>query len=160
MSWASTTFFNIPDRNESMTEIVCKGKDGRYRQFIVNGPMEDSNPKGRELRFTVSTEDPSKAEGEVFELVLLEKKDGNFQSIWIGNSVATVYRAVGIPHELLPLVARTIGKRICSGPSGTSESGVWRTKEATEMWQRLTDSGRATYESEEDVYCTVEPINT
>jgi hypothetical protein len=135
--------------------INCIGKDEVQRVFIFDDPDDEVTADGnRELFFCVKVNSTSEW---FFELQLREKFDGEFQIISIQHHHRPEYGSMGIPDSLLPYLARLLDRRICSSRSLVEGTNEYRTCQATKMWERLVQKGRAEYFPEEDVYRTTSP---
>jgi hypothetical protein len=136
-----------------MHSITCTGIDGVERVFVFDDPEEETTPEGhRELFFCVKTCPEAMY---FFELQLREKPDGESQIISIEHHNRPEYASMGIPDSLLPYLARHLGRRICSSRVRVEGTNEYRTVQATGMWDRLVQKGRAQFFAAEGIYRTI-----
>ncbi|MBU0522385.1 MAG: hypothetical protein KKC24_11480 [Gammaproteobacteria bacterium] len=132
-----------------MTEIICIGRDGQSRNYtytITKNLQEDQWC----YRFRSA---PPPASGEAFEITVSLISDSEVRVIAMYNNGEGEYVAKGIPDVGIPLIASELEKTVCSSPNLCTD-GVFRTLQATKVWQRLVDKGQAIYSETEDVFRT------
>ena len=131
-----------------MTQLRCTDKEGNERIYLLK--CEYDSIRG-EFTYRVYS-DPLPSSGEFFELSVKEVK-GELQVTAMYNHNEPEYKGKGIPDSLLMHVAAQSGKRVRSSPSW-APGGVYRTPDATKVWDRLVSKKLASYSEQDDVYQT------
>lgn len=87
---------------------------------------------------------------EFFEFILKPMDDGSHMVMMINAHGA--YAGLGIPDAIIPFAANHLSTELRSSPTNSACGNYWRTPEATKVWERLVDSGKAEYDRAADVY--------
>jgi hypothetical protein len=132
-----------------MAEISCIDRDGQSRiyTYTVTKNFQESEWSYRFRSI------PPPESGEAFEITVSLISGSEVQVIAMYNNGESEYVAKGIPDFGIPLIASELQKTVCSSPN-LCMNGVFRTPQATKVWQRLVDKGQAMYSEAEDVYRT------
>lgn len=112
---------------------------------------EDTHDGHHEFNFFIQTKINAI---HFFQLSLRQKLDGDLQIISIEHQNHPDYMSKGIPDSLLPYLARTLGRCICSSRTYVEGTNEFRTIAATKMWERLVTKKLAIYYRDEDIYRT------
>ncbi|MFZ3218421.1 MAG: hypothetical protein WA174_00225 [Rhodoferax sp.] len=130
--------------------IACVGQGAVSRSFNVRlTKLEpEFEPVHWEVQLTRLAPDENE---EPYELTLVEEDDDCARIDVIHNHSNPHFLKAGIPEVLLPAVASRIGRRIRSN-SSIAVGNIFRSENATRMWERLRSIGRATLDNETDFY--------
>lgn len=132
-----------------MNTITCIGRDGIARTFNYthDEEMHDGRPK---WNYQIRVEG-QRMEDEFFELSLREIQPGVLQVAVLRNQGAAHLKAMGILDTLIPHLKTELLCQIESSPKNGGP-GIFRTPDATRVWNRLVAKGLATYDASRDVY--------
>lgn len=127
-------------------KLKCVGKDRIEREFDLH--IQAS--AGDYPRFVLTH--PSILDG-FFELILKPLSDRTHMVMAMNAHVT--YGGYGIPDAIIPFAANYLSTEIRSSPTISACGSFWRTREATNAWERLVTAGKAEYIKGEDVYRVV-----
>lgn len=131
-----------------MIQLRCTDKKGNEKIFLLKCEHDSFL-----CEFTYHVySDPLPISGEFFELSVKEVQ-GELQVISMFNHNEPEYKGKGIPDSLLMHIASQSGKRVRSSPT-RAPGGVYRTSDATKVWDRLVSKNLASFSEQEDVYRT------
>ena len=130
-----------------MSHFLCIGRDGVIRAFRY---IYEEELDGTHSFMVYSV--PPPADGSAFEAAFCAIDADTVRQTVIVHHGHPNYRAMGIPDSLLPIVAAKLGKTVVSSPSVAPGGGVFRTVNATTMWNRLIARGIASYDQATDIY--------
>jgi hypothetical protein len=140
-----------PLEKSKVEKLVCIGRDGQARTFLIERWTLDGPPRTVMVRVRAQLQSDKE---DSFELELEEGAAGVWRIQTISHSFAPHLRQMGIPDALLPRMKARLGGQVRSSP--TSGAGnVSRSSNATTMWNRLVAKGDARYDSQADVYWVV-----
>lgn len=131
----------------NVTPITCVGRDQIQRTFELS---YEKTPFEEQWRFIVRCI-PALKSREFFEATIEVIDDSTARvAVIVANS--SEYRVVGIPDALLPLAANLLNRRIVSSSNKSGRPSERRSDQATGMWERFRQDGRASYDATTDVY--------
>ena len=130
-----------------MGHFLCTGRDGVIRAFRYVYE-EELNGTHSFMAYSV----PPPVDGTAFEATFTDIDADTVRQTMIVHHGHLSYREKGIPDSLLPIAAAKLGKMVVSSPSVAPGGGVFRTVDATAMWNRLVARGIASYDQATDIY--------
>ena len=128
-----------------MGTITCVGRDGGSRTY------EYSVTRVRDEWLYRVRSTPPPTSGGTLELTVKEVSDTEVMVTMMHHHWQPEYAARGIPDALLPRIREELEQTVASSPSAGS-GNVYRTPDATKVWERLKNAGIASYSESEDVY--------
>ena len=131
-----------------MAEISCIGRDGKSRYYTYTTTKDFQDQWCYKFRSI-----PPPESYEAFEITVSPVSDSEVRVIAMYNNGGSEYSAKGIPDAAIQLISSELQKTVCSSPNHCM-NGVFRTPQATKVWERLVEKGLAVYSETEDVYRT------
>ena len=132
----------------AMATLACTGRDNVVRTFEFRYGQE---PLSGEWSFKVTTIPPP-PHSKFFEMTLAPIGAQTLRVVMLNHFKFPPYVAMGIPEALLSAAKALLGQDIESSPSSGTQGGIYRTPDATKVWERLRQRGLATYDASRDVY--------
>lgn len=131
-----------------MPQLQCTDRDGNSQTFEY-----EFKPDMSKLQWTFRVwqlgEDLSNG---FFELVVTEVSPSDVRITMLNHFQIPMYRAKGIPDALIPEVRRALDRNVQSSPTRGATADVYRTKDATKVWNRLVEAGLARHDKTTDVF--------
>lgn len=133
-------------------EIICTDRNGNQNRFkySMNESEENGNVK---WVFRVMPFDLNANDWYEFAITVVNPTVGKVTVMDNRNKIE--YRGKGISEKMIEEAANVLGLTIISStnnPEKKSLSIEWRTPAADVIWERLIAQGRATYNTEDDIY--------
>lgn len=140
-----------------MTPIKCVGKDGVEREFYYS---TEEDTLDHVWMFRVYKNQNSEGDSG-FEVKYKPISDFVWMQAGIYHHGNQEYSGKGIPEVIIPEVSRNRKVLIVSSPSQAQpteyEENIFRTPDATKMWQRLVNKEIAVYNSNADIFVLLGP---
>jgi hypothetical protein len=130
-----------------MPNFLCTGRDGVIRAFRY---VYDLDLDGNHNFLVYSI--PPPANGAAYEAAFAPLDAQTVRQIAMHHHGHANYSEKGIPDALLPIVAAKLGLTVVSSPSFQAGGGVFRTPDATKVWNRLVARGIAMFDQATDVF--------
>ena len=111
----------------------------------------DFDEAAKEWHFRVLTVPPPENR-DFFEFTLKILDDTSVRQTSIEHHGSAYYAAKGIPAAVLPIAAANIEKTIVSSPTFGESSNVFRTPDATKIWNRLVEKELAIYDDKTGIF--------
>jgi hypothetical protein len=145
-SWPTPAF----EGDAPVPNLSCTGRNGQTRTYQYT--FTQGLSAAPEWDFRVWSIPPP-ASGEFFSFSVRELDAQTVRVIAMAHNNEPAYIAMGIPEAIILEAAAVLHRRVTSSPTAGG-AGIWRTPEATKVWERLRAAGRATYNSATDIYST------
>lgn len=133
-------------------EIICTDRNGNQNQFKYSINKSEENGKVKWI-FRVMPFDLNANDWFEFAITVINPTVGKITVMDNRNMVE--YRGKGITEKMIEEAANVLGLTIISSTNNSQKkllSTEWRTPAADVIWERLIAQGRATYNTEDDIY--------
>ena len=131
-------------------EIICIDKDGNENKYLYNLEIDGGQ---EEWLFMIK---PLNIEvDDFFEFTVRKINENNGKVIQMTNHLKMIYSAKGIPEKMIEESSKVLNLEITSSTnieSKKSFANECRSGQATKVWERLSDKGKAKYNLEIDTY--------
>lgn len=131
-----------------MPQLECTDRHGHIESFNYDF---EPDIDGQQWTFHVWEFGKELSDG-FFELVATEVGPSEVRITMLHRFGNPRYSAKGIPDALIPEVHRVLEKGVQSSPGHGKTSDVYRTEDATKVWNRLVSAGLARHDKPTDVF--------
>ncbi|MEN8169208.1 MAG: hypothetical protein ABFS08_03210 [Pseudomonadota bacterium] len=131
-----------------MNKFNCIDKHGHTREFNYSVDKDLSQDKWTFRVYNI----PPLQSGDFFEISVEQINNQEVRIIMMNNYGIPEYSGAGISDYMIPEISQVLGAVVVSSSNLHPSGGVYRTPDATKVWERLKANGKAVYDSKNDVY--------